>query len=143
MNTVKGIFSKKSDEWETPSDLFSTWDNLYHFTLDPCCTHENAKCEKHYTIEEDGLHNSWENEVVWCNPPYSKCYEWCLKALYESMNRNATVVMLLPSRTDTKWFHDVVQPFSEIRFIRGRLRFNNSNQNAPFASLIAIFRSRG
>lgn len=142
MNTVKGIFSKKSDEWETPLALFDEYNKEFHFTLDPCSTDENAKCEKHYTIEEDGLHNSWENEVVWCNPPYSNCYEWCLKALAESMFNNATVVMLLPSRTDTKWFHLIVLPFTEIRFIRGRLRFNNSDQNAPFPSLIAIFRPR-
>lgn len=135
MNTVKGIFSKKSDEWETPFDLFEEYDSVFHFTLDPCCTHENAKCKKHYTAEENGLEQSWEGEVVWCNPPYSKCYEWCLKAFISG----ATVVMLLPARTDTRWFHEIVLPYAEIRFIRGRLRFNNANQNAPFPSMIAIF----
>ena len=140
MNSVKGIFSRLSDVWETPLALFETYNTEFHFTLDPCSTDENAKCEKHYTLDDNGLYQSWENEIVWCNPPYSGCYDWCIKALNESRNNNATVVMLLPSRTDTKWFHDIVLPYAdEIRFIRGRLRFNNSKSNAPFASLIAIF----
>lgn len=139
MNTTKGIFSKKSDEWETPQDLFVSYDLVYHFTLDPCATSDNAKCERYYTIVDDGLTKSWKDEVVWCNPPYSKCYEWVQKAYMESITNGAKVVMLLPVRTDTKWFHHFVIFHSKIVFIRGRLRFGNSNSNAPFPSMIVIF----
>ena len=139
MNSVKGVFSKASDEWATPVSLFKELDKEFHFTLDPCSTDENALCEKHYTIEDNGLSQSWFGEIVFCNPPYSKCYEWVQKAYMESITNKATVVMLLPSRTDTKWFHQFVLPHAKVIFLRGRLRFNNSNQNAPFPSLLAIF----
>lgn len=139
MNTVKGIFSHKSDEWGTPAELFNEYNKRFHFTLDPCCTHENAKCTKHYTKDEDGLVQDWTGETVWCNPPYSNVYTWCKKALNEAIEHGVTTVMLLPSRTDTRWFHDVVIPWATIRFLRGRLRFGDSKQNAPFPSVIVIF----
>lgn len=139
MNTVKGIFSHKSDEWETPLALFNEYNVRYHFTLDPCCTHDNAKCIKHFTKDENGLEQDWTGETVWCNPPYSNVYEWCKKALNEAIEHGVTTVMLLPSRTDTRWFHEIVLEWATVRFLRGRLRFGNSTQNAPFASIIVLF----
>lgn len=128
------MFSHKSDEWETPQDLFDRLDAEFHFDLDVCATDDNHKCAKYYTLKQDGLSQEWHG-TVWCNPPYSNIKEWA-KACYEYGN----AVMLVPSRTDTKWFHDYVYNKSEIRFIKGRLKFGDSNNSAPFPSMIVIFR---
>lgn len=138
MNT-KGIFSHKTDEWETPSGFFKDLDAEFHFTLDPCATEQNRKCEKFFTVKENGLKMAWGGYAVFCNPPYSQCYEWAKKCYEESQN-GATVVMLVPSRTDTKWFHEWVYGKAEIRFIRGRLKFGNGKTGAPFPSMLAIYR---
>ena len=135
------LFSSNSNEWETPEHLFKELDNEFHFTLDPCCTHENAKCKKHYTIEEDGLKKSWGGETVFVNPPYGRQLgKWVKKSYEESRKENTIVVMLIPSRTDTSYFHDYILDKAETRFIRGRLRFGNATENAPFPSMVAIYR---
>ena len=134
MNT-NGIFSKASDEWETPKDLFYKLHHQYRFTLDPCATEKNALCNKFFTMENDGLKQSWEGERVFCNPPYSKVKEWVKKASEEK----ALTVMLIPARTDTSWFHDIVQKKGMFYFIRGRLKFSNSKNSAPFPSMIVLF----
>ena len=144
MNDYHIIFSSQSNEWATPQKLFDELNMEFHFTLDPCCTHENAKCENHYTIEEDGLSQSWGGESVYCNPPYGKgLHKWVRKAWQESCKPNTVVVMLIPSRTDTRYFHDYILHRSEIRFIRNRLDFNDIGKRAPFPSMIVIFRSGG
>lgn len=143
----KVLLSTGNDLWETPLDLFNELDKEFNFTLDPCCTTETAKCEKYYTPAEDGLKQTWKNEVVFCNPPYSRSTKekpgqdaWIRKAYEES--RHATIVMLLPVRTDTKAFHTYIYNKAEIRFIKGRLKFGNSKQGAPFPSMIVIFRNK-
>lgn len=134
------MFSSKTNEWETPPDFFSAVNTEFHFTLDPASTHENAKCEKHYTILENGLLQSWANEVVFCNPPYGREQKlWIMKAFEESRAGNAKVVMLLPARTDTAAFHDYIYGKAEIRFLRGRLKFGESKNAAPFPSMIIVF----
>lgn len=138
MNT-KGVFSHNSDEWTTPRDLFVTLDAQCHFTLDAAATKENALCKKYYTKENDGLTKSWENETVFCYPPYSNCYMWVYKACTEARYNNARVIMLLPARTDTKWFHDFVLPHGAIQFIRGRLKFGDAKNTAPFPSILVAF----
>jgi len=134
------LFSSKGIEWTTPIELFNQLDNEFHFTLDPCATKENAKCSKFYTIEDDGLNKSWDNEIVFVNPPYGKTIkEWVRK----SSETNGVVVMLLPARTDTKYFHDYIYNKAELRFIKGRLKFGgnqNGSGSAPFPSMIVIFR---
>lgn len=131
----KGLMTSKSGEWETPQDLFHSLDKEFHFTLDPCATKENAKCKKFYTKEDDGLKQDWTGERVFMNPPYGReIGKWVKKAKESALG----VVALLPARTDTKWFHDYVQG-SEIRFIKGRLKFSNSHNSAPFPSMIVIF----
>lgn len=133
-------FSSNSDLWATPLHLFQELDKEFHFTLDPCSTHENAKCKKHYTIEDDGLVQDWVGESVFCNPPYGRALgKWVHKCYTESLKPNTTVVMLIPSRTDTSWFHQDIYHKAELRFIRGRLHFNGSKNPAPFASMIVIF----
>ena len=136
------MFSSKTNEWGTPLKLFNELDREFRFTLDPCSTHENKKCEKHYTIDEDGLSRSWEGEVVFCNPPYGReIPKWVEKAAKEK----ATTVMLIPARTDTKYFHDYIYGKAEIRFLRGRVRFEKQpgvpGDAAPFPSMVVVFRN--
>lgn len=135
------LFSSKSDLWETPKNLFEKLDEAFHFTLDVCAIPENAKCENYYTPEQDGLKQPWDG-VCWCNPPYGReIGAWVRRAWFGSAAGN-TVVMLLPARTDTKWFHDYIYKKDrvEIYFIRGRLKFGKSENSAPFPSMVVIFR---
>ena len=141
----KVLFSSKTEMWETPQDLFEKLNDEFHFTVDVCATAENAKCKKYYTPEIDGLSQPWDG-VVWCNPPYGRQIgKWVFAASVASGVRNATVVMLLPARTDTRWFHDYIYQKErvEVRFIKGRLKFGESKNSAPFPSMICIFRPRG
>lgn len=133
------LFSRSSDEWETPQQLFDSLDAEFHFTLDACATDKNHKCDRYYTIEDNGLSKDWSGECVWVNPPYSKISAWVEKCYREGIKDNTIVVMLIPSRTDTKYFHRFILHRSELRFVRGRVRFNNAD-NAPFPSMIVIFR---
>jgi site-specific DNA-methyltransferase (adenine-specific) len=139
MNTEL-MFSSKTDLWETPQDLFDKLNNEFQFTLDVCATPENAKCDKFYTKEQDGLKHPWKG-TVWCNPPYGRGIgQWVRRALFASVS-GSTVVMLLPARTDTKWFHDYIYKRNnvEIRFIRGRLKFGGSKNSAPFPPMVVVF----
>lgn len=133
------MFSSKTSEWATPQDLFNKLDEKYHFNLDPASTDENAKCENHFTVEDDGLSREWGGYKVFCNPPYGReIGKWVEKGYKESQKQNTTVVMLLPARTDTKWFHDYCLK-GEIEFIRGRLKFGDSKNSAPFPSMVVAF----
>lgn len=134
------MFSSKSDEWETPQWLFDELDREFNFNLDPCATDENHMCPEYFTREQDGLEQNWGGRTVWCNPPYSQIKQWVRKCYYEGHKPNTVVVLLVPSRTDTQWFQNYVLHRAELRFINGRLRFNGSNNNAPFPSALVIFR---
>lgn len=139
----KGMFTSNSIEWGTPQKLFDELNAEFHFTLDPCANEENHKCDKYFTMEDDGLSKSWEREVVFCNPPYGRAlHKWVEKCYEEHIKHNITVVMLIPARTDTSYFHDYIYHNSEIRFIRGRLKFNDGNNPAPFPSMIVVYRGR-
>lgn len=138
MNT-EIMFSSKTEMWSTPQDFFDKLNDEFHFTLDVCAISENAKCERYFTPEQDGLSQKWDG-TVWCNPPYCRqTGRWVKKAYEESKNNGNTVVMLLPSRTDVSWFHDYILGKAEIRFIRGRLKFGGSKNYAPFPSMVVIF----
>lgn len=138
MNT-KLMFSSETDLWETPQETFDKLNEEFNFDLDVCANEENYKCEKYFSLENDGLAQEWVG-TCWMNPPYGReIGKWVEKA-YESSLRGNTIVCLLPSRTDTKWFHNYVLGKAEIRFIKGRLKFGDSKNSAPFPSLIAIFK---
>ena len=132
----------KTVEWGTPQDTFDRLNEEFHFTLDPCASHLNHKCEKYYTIKEDGLSKSWAGERVFMNPPYGNAASnWIAKAYFESQYAEI-IVGLLPARTDTRWFHDYVYHKSEIRFIKGRLKFvgpNGTAGTATFPSMLVIW----
>ena len=136
----KGLMSSNTAEWATPQAFFDELNREFQFTLDPCCTHLNKKCEKHYTKEDDGLSKDWSGETVFCNPPYGReLHKWVEKCYAESQ-KGTTCVMLIPARTDTSYFHDYIYGKHEVRFIRGGLRFNGCDQNAPFPSMIVVMR---
>lgn len=138
MNKI--LFSSSSDEWVTPDLLYNKLNEEFKFDLDPCSTDENAKCIEHFTKEDNGLSKDWRGRRVFCNPPYSEINKWVEKAYYETCKDNTLVVMLIPSRTDTKYFHNYIYNRTEIRFIKGRLKFSNSKNSAPFPSMVVIFR---
>lgn len=138
------MFSSATDNWSTPQDFFDKLNDEFHFTLDVCADENNHKCEHYYTKEIDGLSRPWIG-AIWCNPPYGrKIGEWVRRAYISSNIGSATVVMLLPARTDTRWFHDYIYNKSniEIRFIKGRLKFGGCKNSAPFPSMVVIFKSK-
>ncbi len=140
MNTEL-MFSSKTDQWATPQALFDDLDKEFHFTLDPCANAENHKCEKFFTAEDDGLAQDWSEHRVFCNPPYGRVVsKWVEKCYREGCKDNTVVVLLIPARTDTAYFHDFILNRAEVRFIRGRLKFGNGGNSAPFPSMLAIFR---
>lgn len=132
----KALFTSNSDEWETPLELYTRSNERFRFTLDPCPTKENHLCDKYYTKEENGLCKSWKGETVFVNPLYSEIKQWVEKCYKEY---GTTVVMLIPSRTDTRYFHKYIYHKAEIEFIKGRLHFSNSKNSAPFPSMIVIY----
>lgn len=140
MTLIKSMVSSKTNEWATPQPFFDELNNEFKFTLDPCATHENHKCDKYYTFDDNGLSKDWSNEIAFMNPPYGgHTGEWLRKAWQSSLN-GATVVCLIVSSTDRSYWHDYIFPYaSEIRWIRGRLVFGEVESTAPFASALVIF----
>lgn len=143
MTAANYPMTSNSDEWATPDDLFKKLDDEFHFNLDPCASDENHKTPMYFTREQDGLKCSWGGYRVFCNPPYSQIAKWVKKAYEETTQPNTLVVLLVFSRTDTKYFHDYILHRAEIRFIKGRVKFGNAKYNAPFPSMLVIFRGPG
>ncbi len=137
-----GMRSSATPEWSTPDDVFAEINRIYGpFTLDPCATAENAKAEKFYTVEDNGLRQDWSGERVFMNPPYGRSIQcWIEKAA----TSNAYVVCLIPARTDTKWWHQYIGDghkwlADEVHFWRGRIKFSGAEHNAPFPSVLVVF----
>jgi site-specific DNA-methyltransferase (adenine-specific) len=137
----QALFSSNTEEWYTPQDFFKKCDEeVWGFDLDPCATAENAKCSNFFTKEDNWLVQQWEGKV-WVNPPYWRAiYDWVAKCSRER-ERVEAIYLLIPSRTDTRYFHEFLynQPGVELRFIRWRLKFGWATNSAPFPSLLAIF----
>lgn len=145
----EALLSSKNLNWCTPQDFFNELNREFHFTLDAAATDKTAKCQKYYTPETDGLKNPWNlagGGSIFCNPPYGReIGKWVRKA-HEEAQRGATVVMLIPARTDTSYSHDYIYGKAEVRFIRGRLKFTDDSGKqfaaAPFPSMVVIFRGK-
>ena len=134
-----GLMSSNTDLWETPQDFFDRLDAEFHFDLDVCALPENAKCKRYFTPTQDGLLQDWRG-VCWMNPPYGrKIGAWMKKAYEAAVHGGATVVCLVPARTDTAWWHEYAMQ-GEIRFIRGRLKFGGAKNSAPFPSAVVVFK---
>jgi hypothetical protein len=125
----RSVFSSASDQWATPDDVYKALDAEFHFDFDPCPLSEFPLF--------DGLQIEWGG-ANFVNPPYSQISAWCKKS-YEEWQNGKTVVMLIPSRTDTRYWHEYIMKATEIRFIKGRLRFGGAKQNAPFPSAIVVY----
>jgi len=139
----KGLFTSLADDWATPKSLFDELDAEFGFTVDVCANEHNFKVANYFDIERDGLAQVWDG-VVWMNPPYGRTIKLWMQKAYQAWLSGATVVCLVPSRTDTAWWHDYAAKATEIRFIRGRVKFVSSDGSgdapAPFPSAIVIFR---
>ena len=122
------LFTSNSDEWATPQDVFDKLNCEFHFDLDPCATANNHKTDWYFTAEQDRLDQNWGGHKVFCNPPYSEIDKWVEKAWRESRQDYTTVVLLIPARTDTRYFHNFIYNRAEIRFIKGRLKFGQSKK---------------
>jgi len=141
--TTQGVmFSSKSNDWATPQDFYNQLDAEFGFTLDPCASQASAKCSSFYTADDDGLSKDWGGQTVFMNPPYGrKIGNWIQKAYEEGEKSNTRVVALIPARTDTKYWHNYCMKATEIRFVKGRLKFGqgNTKNSAPFPSAVVIF----
>lgn len=146
MNTEL-MFSSKSDEWETPIKFFNEriyW--TFGFNegdcIDVAASINNNKLPRYFTKEDNGLKQEWKSDQCWMNPPYGREIGLWIKKAYEEclIKRNTKrVVCLLPARTDTKWFHEIIYNKASITFIKGRLKFGESKNSAPFPSMIVVF----
>ena len=134
---MKVHFSSQTDMWSTPQEFFDRLDEIFHFDLDVCATPENAKCEKFFTEACDGLAQNWSG-VCWMNPPYGRTIGQWMKKAHESSLQGATVVCLVPARTCTRWWHDYATKGS-IHFLKGRLKFGDAANSAPFPSALVVF----
>jgi phage N-6-adenine-methyltransferase len=132
-----GMYTSNTDMWATPQDFFDKLNEEFGFEVDVCAVAENAKCQKYFTPEMDGLKQKWTG-VCWMNPPYGRQIRKWVKKAYESSLKGATVVCLLPARTDTKWWHDYCMK-GEVRLVKGRLKFGDGKNSAPFPSAVVVF----
>lgn len=132
-------FSSETDDWATPAEFFAKLDRFFSFDLDVCASEANAKCDQFFTIADDGLSKQWSG-TCWMNPPYGRTIgKWMEKAYISAFENGATVVALVPARTDTKWWHSFATK-GEIHFIPGRLKFGSAVNSAPFPSAVVVFR---
>lgn len=140
VKTNRAVFSSLSKEWATPKAFFQGINAEFNFTLDVCASEKNAKCERFFDSTLNGLFRDWAPEVCWMNPPYGPALgQWIRKAADEAA-KGATVVALVPARTDTRWWHDYALKATEIRFIKGRLYFDDGGGRATFPSVLVIWR---
>lgn len=140
MTNIDVHFSSKTNEWATPQDFFDRLDAEFNFDLDPCSDGTNAKCERYFTEEDNGLAQSWVGSTVFMNPPYGRAIKDWIRKAYEEAQDGVIVVALIPSRTDTKYWHDHVMKAAEIRLVKGRLKFGDGKNSAPFPSAVVVFR---
>lgn len=138
MSDIGVHFSSKTDQWPTPVDFFKKLDEEFRFQTDVCASPDNAKCARFFTKADDGLSQDWVG-MCWMNPPYGRAIKDWMRKAYESSFAGATVVCLVPARTDTAWWHDYAAK-GEVRFVRGRLKFGDAKSGAPFPSAVVVFR---
>ena len=139
--TQATMFSSKTGQWSTPQEFFDklNW-RFGPFDLDPCANTHNTKCTNFYTEAENGLSKDWKGHTVFVNPPYGRgIEEWIKKGYEEGQDWDTKVVMLIPARTDTKYWHDYVMKAESVFFIKGRLKFGDSTNCAPFPSAVVVF----
>ncbi len=132
-------FTSTTDLWATPQKVFDALNDEFGFNLDVCANAANAKCKTFFTQDDNGLEKDWGQTVAWMNPPYGRTIGAWMKKAVDAWNKGATVVCLVPARTDTSWWHNFAM-LGEIRYIRGRLNFGDGKGRAPFPSAVVVFR---
>ncbi len=137
---MKAHYSSEKQTWETPQDFFNKLNDIFNFNLDACAEDETAKVDNYFTIEDDALIRDWKG-VVWCNPPYGReQIKFINKGLSEHRKHGSTIVFLIPARPDTKVWQDIIfKNASQVCFIKGRLKFGNSKDSAPFPCALVVF----
>lgn len=137
-------FDSVRQDWDTPDSVFLPLDAEFHFTLDLAASEKNARCDRYFSKEIDGLQQAWHG-TCWLNPPFgdksSKMVDWIKKAWHDTQHDpDLTVVMLIPARTNTKWFHDYCMKAAEVRFIKGRPKFGDASHGLPQPLVIIVFK---
>lgn len=125
------LFSSVKDDWETPDWLYTKLNNEFHFDFDPCP----------HLPKFDGLAIEWGN-TNFVNPPYGRNIKAWMQKGYNEWKKGKTIVYLIHARTDTKWFHEFVYPYAELRFLKGRVKFKGAKSGSPFPSMIAILKAK-
>lgn len=138
MADIRATQTSETDEWSSPLWLYELLDEEFRFGLDPCATSQNALCEHYFTKEDDGLKQPWL-DTSFVNPPFSAIAKWTEKCYQTAVDGQATVVSLVPARTDTRYWWSFTR-HAEIRFLPGRLRFGGAASGAPFPSAVVIYR---
>lgn len=133
------MFSSETNEWSTPQGFYNVLNYYFNFTLDPCSDGINNKCSKYYTIETNGLTQDWSNEIVFCNPPYGRELSIWVEKCYNEAQKRVKIALLIPARTDTKYQHNYCFNADYIWFIKGRLKFGDAKNAAPFPSQLVLF----
>ena len=133
-------FKSESEEWTTPDSIFVPLNDEFHFTIDVAGSKDNAKCPNYYSKEDDALTKEWRG-ICWLNPPYGPNLPKWIKKAWDEAKKGATVVMLLPARTNTNYWHNYCFK-GEVRFIRGYPKFNNAVQGLKFPLAVVIFRPK-
>ena len=143
MGKFGGKFESAKQDWETPADFFAPLHAEFNFTLDAAASSENCKVPYFFSVLDDGLRQDWGTNTVWLNPPYgdnaARLSDWVKKSA-DAADLGATVVMLIPARTNTNWFHDQCIGRGEVRFVRGRPKFGNADHGLPQPLCLVIFR---
>ncbi len=139
----QALMSSRSEEWETPDDLFARLDKLFGFRLDACASADNAKCPTYFTRQDDALRQDWAPYArIWMNPPYGRRIGAWMEKAYRESRRGCLVVCLVHARTDTRWWHDWVAGKAAATFIKGRLTFKRGHERsttAPFPSVVVVY----
>lgn len=142
----KGLFTSASEQWATPLDVYEPLHAEFGFTLDVCADRHNAKCDRYFTVQQDGLSQDWGRHTCWMNPPYGRGISLWMEKAFKSSRFGATVVCLIPARSDTRWWHQWVEGADEVRHLQGRVRFvhpqNGDTNSAPFPSALVVYRRR-
>jgi site-specific DNA-methyltransferase (adenine-specific) len=138
---LKIQFSSKNKNWETPQSLFNQYNEIYNFTYDLAADKFNKKCKFYFSKKDNSLTKDWHKIKgwLWLNPPYGRdVIKWVEKSHNEAL-KGAKIIMLIFAKTDTKYFHNYIYNKYEIEFLKGRLKFGNSKNNAPYGNMIVKF----
>ena len=139
------FFSSEKHDWATPQIVFNELNKEFKFTIDVCASDWNAKLKNFWNLQDNALSKDWSRHRCFMNPPYGREIKDWIKKAYQESQKGALIVALIPARTDTAYWHEYIQDKQEVRFVRGRIKFerpDGAKNSAPFPSAIVIFRNQ-